>query len=66
VGGLGFQGAGGSPNSAFVVVTATDIATPAALWTPILTNNFGGFGEFNFTNAINPNLLEQYFRLRSP
>ena len=63
---LGFQGAGGSPNSSFVVVTATNITTPALLWTPILTNNFGVFGEFSFTNAINLDLPEQYFRLRAP
>jgi hypothetical protein len=63
---LEFQGAGGSPNSSFVILTATNIITPAPLWMPILTNNFGMFGEFVFTNSINLDLFEQYFRLRSP
>jgi hypothetical protein len=63
---LRLQGAGGSANGAFVVLTTTNVTTPAPMWTPILTNNFGIFGEFIFTNAIDFNLPEQYFRLREP
>jgi hypothetical protein len=60
------MGAGGPPGTSYTVVTATNIATPAALWTKLFTNIFGAFGELDRTNAINPNIREQYFRLRTP
>ena len=64
--GLAHSGVGGSAGASFVVLTTTDITTPAALWTPLLTNQFGAFGEFSFTNALNLNQPQQYFRLLIP
>jgi hypothetical protein len=61
-----FQGAGGQPNSSFIVLTATNVATPLASWTPLLTNQFLTFGEFNFTNAIDFSRPEQYFSIQAP
>jgi hypothetical protein len=63
---LVFQGAGGQPASAYVVLTATNVTTPLALWAPIQTNQFLTFGEFNFTNVIDFNEPERYFSLRLP
>jgi hypothetical protein len=65
-GNLVFNGAGGTPGALFVVLTATDVTAPLNLWQPIQTNSFGTFGEFTFTNTIDANVLEQYFRLRTP
>jgi hypothetical protein len=64
-GNLVFQGAGGLPNDVFEVVTTTNLATPLALWTPVLTNQYLSFGEFSFTNAIDFGQPQRFFRLRS-
>jgi hypothetical protein len=48
-----FDGVGGVPGDSFAVVIATNISTRPALWIPGFTDNFGGFGECSFTNAIN-------------
>ena len=59
---LVFSGAGGNPGGQYVVLTTTNITT-AASWTPMLTNQFGEFGEFTFANPPNAYLPHQFFRL---
>jgi hypothetical protein len=59
-------GISGGPGSQYVVITSTNVALPGPLWTPIYTNQFGVFGEFGFTNLINLNQTQQYFRLFLP
>jgi hypothetical protein len=61
-----FDGVGGMPNAMFVLVTTTNIATPANLWTPVLTNQFDQFGVFGYTNIYNPAQRQQFFRFRVP
>jgi hypothetical protein len=56
-------GAGGTAGQTYVVLTATNVAIPLALWRPILTNQFLSFGDFSFTNVIDFNRPEQYFSL---
>ena|SRR5258706_8915002 len=59
------SGFGRGSNCTCILLTATNITTPSALWTSILTNNFGTNGVFTFTNLIDRNLVE-YFRLLIP
>jgi hypothetical protein len=59
-------GVGGPPGATFVVITSTNIITPYPLWERILTNQFGSFGEFTFTNRISPGVPERFFRFYLP
>jgi hypothetical protein len=63
---LNVGGVGGTPGTNAVLLTTTNITTPAALWTPLLTNSFDQFGVFAYTNAFNPNEAQRYFRLLLP
>jgi len=59
-------GSGGTAGNGYVVLTATNLATPAALWT---TNTFGNFDNSgNFSNAIpvNSSAPTRFFWLRTP
>jgi hypothetical protein len=56
-------GVGGDPASTFKIYTQTNIATPAALWTPIFTNQFDSYGAFVRTNRFDPAERERCFRL---
>ncbi len=60
---LNVTGVGGRPGATFVLLTTTNVAAPANLWTPILTNQFDQFGVFNSTNSYSPNVPPQFFRL---
>ncbi|HMD53849.1 MAG TPA: hypothetical protein VKJ65_04795 [Phycisphaerae bacterium] len=42
------------------MLATTNIASPMA------TNSFDAGGDFNFTNAIDPNLLWQFYLLQIP
>ena len=57
---------GGVPGTSLVLLTTTNVATPMALWTPILTNSFEPFGVFTYTNTYKPVLAQQYFRYLLP
>src|SRR5258706_324999 len=59
---LTLNGVGGTNNAGFVLYSSTNIATPWALWTPVLTNHFDQFGVLNYTNRYNPDQLQKYFR----
>jgi hypothetical protein len=62
-----FDEVGGVPNSTFILLTTTNLAKPANLWTPVLTNQFDQFGVFSYTNIYNPVLQKQgYFRFVLP
>ncbi len=60
------SGVGGVTNAPFVLFTTTNARTLTALWTPIRTNQFDGFGVFVYTNLYNSNEFQRYFRLRTP
>ena len=59
-------GTGGASNVQFVLYSTTNLAQPAVLWTPILTNNCDTSGTFNVTNLYNPGENQQYFRISVP
>jgi hypothetical protein len=64
--GFTFTGAGGVSNVLYVVLMTTNVSTPLALWTPVLTNRFGASGAFSYTNLSIPNQPQQFFRLSVP
>lgn len=47
-----FSGTGGFANSQYVLITSTNVAAPLSTWTPVITNQFDGSGNFSFTNAV--------------
>jgi trimeric autotransporter adhesin len=55
-------GVGGVPSATYVLFTQTNVATPAASWAPIRTNQFDSLGVFQYTNVFNPSERERYFR----
>jgi hypothetical protein len=63
---LTVNGVGGPTNAGFVLYSATNIATPFGLWTPVLTNQFNQFGVFSYTNGYNPAQQQKYFRFVLP
>ena len=60
------SGVGGTLNTVFQLYTATNITTPIALWTPVVTNQFDFYGTFAYTNLFNPAEPARYFRLLEP
>lgn len=63
---LVLSGTNGPANSAYYVLSATNVALPIANWTRLATNNFNGSGNFSFTNAIAPGTPQQFYRLQLP
>jgi hypothetical protein len=63
---LVFSGTNGSANGNYYVVTHTNVAAPATNWVSIATNVFAPDGSFNFTNTLNPNAPQKYFRIQLP
>ncbi len=59
-----FSGSNGPAGSNYVVLTTTNIATPVANWTPVLTNMFDVNGAFHVTNAVNPAVGQSFFLLK--
>ena len=59
------SGSNGTPGSNYIVLTSTNVATPLASWTPVLTNTYDGTGAFHATNAINPANRRGFYIIRS-
>ena len=59
------SGSNGTPGSNYIVLTSTNVATPLASWTPVLTNTYDGTGAFHATNVINPALRRGFYIIRS-
>ncbi|MEI9961027.1 MAG: hypothetical protein WDM76_07790 [Limisphaerales bacterium] len=62
-GNLIFNGSGGTANGTYYVLTATNLATPLANWTPVQTNFYDASGNFNVTNAIVPGVPQLFYRI---
>ena len=60
------NGAGGLAGASYRILTTTNVELPAAQWTPIATNQFGGSGGFAHTNILQPNMPARYFRVSMP
>ena len=65
-GSLVLNGTSGMTNGTYYVLTSTNLATPLANWTRLLTNQFDAAGGFNFTNAMDPNSPQCYYLLQVP
>jgi T5SS/PEP-CTERM-associated repeat protein len=59
-------GTNGAAGQNYAVLTATNVTTPATKWLSLMTNQFGADGQFSFTNGINRNEPQRYFRLHTP
>ena len=63
--GFVFTGTGGLANGNYYLLASTNLATPLANWTPLLTNQFDINGHFSFTNPDGTNALD-FYRLQLP
>ena len=64
--GLIFAGTGGVSSANYYLLASTNLAAPLINWPRLLTNQFGNNGNFNFTNALNPNWPQSFYRLQLP
>ena len=62
--GVGLSGTGGVGNGKYILLGATNLATPASNWTRLLTNQFDGSGNFNFTTNAGTGLPQNFYRLQ--
>jgi hypothetical protein len=62
--GLVMSGTNGSAGTKFYVLSSTNVALPLIQWSRASTNMFDGSGNFIVTNAINPNIRAEFFRLQ--
>jgi autotransporter-associated beta strand protein len=63
---LVFQGSSGVPGANFYLLGSTNLAAPMTNWTRLLTNAFDNNGNFDFTNLLNANGPQSFFRLQAP
>ncbi len=61
-----FTGTNGTAGANYFVLMATNLALPIANWAVLATNQFGTGGAVNFTNPLDFNLPQLFFRLRLP
>jgi T5SS/PEP-CTERM-associated repeat protein len=59
-------GTNGGPNTTYTVLTSTNVALPLSNWVSIATYQFGPGGDFSFTNVIDPETPQRFFRIRTP
>jgi autotransporter-associated beta strand protein len=64
--GFAFTGTGGVANANFYLLGSTNLSTPLTNWLQLLTNQFDNNGNFNFTNPLNPNSPQSFYRLQLP
>lgn len=57
-------GTGGSGGLIYCVLMSTSLGISVTNWVPVLTNAFDSTGNFSFTNAVDPALPQQFFRLQ--
>ena len=62
---LTYEIAGGSPGSAYELLTSTNVATPLVDWIPQSGGQFDWSGNAVITNGINMAEPERYFRVRA-
>jgi hypothetical protein len=63
-GGFILSGGGGTNHGTYLVLTSTNLVTPPSLWTPVATNQFGGLGQFIFTNTPPSNTPQLFYILQ--
>ena len=65
-GSLVLSGAAGVANGNFYLLGSTNLLTPLANWTRLLTNQFDPNGNFDVTNPLPPNTPSEFYRLQVP
>jgi hypothetical protein len=63
---LVISGSAGPTNISYTVLTSTNVALALTSWTRLLTNQFDNFGDFIFTNGIDPAVPQKFYRLQVP
>ena len=63
-GNLIFSGTNGTASGNYAVLTTTNVATPLANWTSLVTNSFDGTGAFSVTNAISGSKPQQFYTIK--
>ena len=65
---LNLSGTNGTANGSYNVIASTNAATPLTQWTNFTSNVFDGSGNFSLTltNAVQPGVPHQFFRLQVP
>jgi len=61
---LVMSGSGGSPHAGYYVLTSTNLVVPLNQWQRVATNTFDDNGDFDFTNSLNLNAPQTFYRLR--
>ena len=56
----------GLPFLGWQVLSSTNLNVPFAQWNLVATNTFGPDGSFTFTNAIPPDVSQQFYSIRIP
>lgn len=54
----------GYPNNTFEVLSSTNVALPLANWSPVVTNNLDGSGNFTGSIPVDPTIPQQYLLLQ--
>ncbi len=65
-GDLIITGTNGTAGQDYLVLATTNLALAATNWTMLATNQFGPGGRVNFTNPLDPNSPQTFYRLRLP
>lgn len=63
---LALSGTGGVAYANYYLLATTNLAMPASNWTRLFTNQFDLNGNFNFTNPMNTNSPQNFYRLQLP
>ena len=63
-GNLIFSGTNGTAGGNYAVLTSTNVTTPLALWTSLVTNSFVGTGTFSVTNAISAGTPHRFYLIK--
>lgn len=63
---LSFSGTNGTPNHDYHVITSSNVLSPLSNWSAVLTNQFDGSGNFNFTQPVTPATPNLFYQLRVP
>jgi len=59
---LVLSGTGGVAGNSYAVLSATNLNQP--VWTPVVTNVFGGGGSFSYTNTVNSGTPGLFLRIQ--
>ncbi|MEO7299530.1 MAG: immunoglobulin domain-containing protein [Verrucomicrobiota bacterium] len=60
------SGSGGTPFATYSVVTSTNIAAPAATWTPVQSGSFDANGNFSVSLPITSGEPQRFYMLKLP